>query len=37
VLWEHSQERAPVDVRFKDNSIQIVFKKEVQVLKFFSF
>jgi hypothetical protein len=37
VLWEHSQERAPLDVRFKDNSIQIVFKKEVQMLKFFSF
>jgi hypothetical protein len=37
VLWEHTQERAPLDVRFKDNYIQIVFKKEVQVLKFFSF
>jgi outer membrane protein assembly factor BamB len=37
VLWEHDQERAPLDVRFKDNYIQIVFKKEVQVLKFFSF
>lgn len=37
VLWEHDQERAPLDVRFKGNSIQIVFKKEVQVLKFLSF
>ena len=37
VLWEYSQERAPLDVQFKDNSIQIVFKKEVQVLKFLSF
>jgi hypothetical protein len=37
VMWEYSQERAPLDVRFKDNSIQIVFKKEVQVLKFLSF
>jgi hypothetical protein len=24
-------------VRFKDNSIELVFKKEVQVLKYFSF
>ena len=37
VLWEHDQERAPLDIRFKNNSIQIVFKKEVQVLKFISF
>ena len=37
VLWEHDQERAPLDVRFKDNFIQIVFKKEVQVLKYLSF
>ena len=37
VLWEHDQERAPLDIRFKNNSIQIVFKKEVQVLKFLSF
>jgi len=37
VMWEYSQERAPLDVRFKDNSIQIVFKKEVQALKFLSF
>jgi hypothetical protein len=37
VLWEHDQERAPLDVRFKDNFIHIVFKKEVQVLKYLSF
>ena len=37
VLWEYSQERAPLDVQFKDNAIQIVFKKEVQVLKYLSF
>ena len=37
VLWEYSQERAPLDVRFKDNAIQIVFKKEVLVLKYMSF
>jgi hypothetical protein len=37
VLWEQDQDRAPLDVRFKDNSIQIVFKKEVQVLRFLSY
>jgi hypothetical protein len=37
VLWEQDQDRAPLDVRFKDNSIELVFKKEVQVLKYFSF
>jgi outer membrane protein assembly factor BamB len=37
VLWEHDQERAPLDVRFQDNFIQIVFTKEVQVLKYLSF
>jgi hypothetical protein len=37
VLWDHEQDRAPLDVRFKNNSIELVFKKEVQVLKYFSF
>jgi hypothetical protein len=37
IMWEHYQERAPLDVQFKDNSIELVFKKEVQVLKFLSF
>jgi hypothetical protein len=37
VLWDHEQDRAPLDVRFRDNSIEFVFKKEVQVLKYFSF
>jgi hypothetical protein len=36
VMWEHYQDRAPLDVRFSGNTIQIVFKKEVQVLKFLS-
>ncbi len=35
-LWEHYQRRAPLDVRFEKNSIQLLFKKEVQVLKFLS-
>jgi len=32
-MWEHFQQRAPLDVRFDNNYIQLVFKKEVQVLK----
>jgi outer membrane protein assembly factor BamB len=36
VLWDHEQDRAPLDVRFKNNFIELVFKKEVQVLKFLS-
>ena len=36
-LWDYEEDRAPLDVRFKDNSIELVFKKEVQVLKFLSF
>lgn len=35
-LWEHFQERAPLDVRFDRNTIHLVFRKEVQVLKFLS-
>ncbi len=33
-LWEHDEDRAPVDVRFDKNIIYLVFHKEVQVLKF---
>ena len=33
-LWEHFQERAPVAVQFDGNTIELVFKKEVQVLKY---
>jgi hypothetical protein len=36
VIWEHCQDRCPCDVRFDKNSIRLVFKKEVQVLRFFS-
>jgi outer membrane protein assembly factor BamB len=36
VLWEHFQQRAPLDVQFDKNTIRLVFKKEVQVLRFFS-
>ena len=37
VLWDHYQDRAPVYFRFQDNSIELVFKKEVQVLTYLSF
>jgi hypothetical protein len=36
-LWEHFQQRAPLDVQFDRNRIRLVFKKEVQVLKYLSF
>jgi hypothetical protein len=35
-LWVHFQERAPLDVKFDKTTIHLVFKKEVQVLKFLS-
>ena len=34
VLWQHYQKRFPLDVRFDKNSIHLLFKKEVLVLKF---
>jgi len=37
ILWEHIQDRCPVDVRFDQNSIELIFKREVQVLRFLSF
>ena len=37
ILWEHYQDRVPFDIRFQDNSIELVFKREVQVLKFLAF
>ena len=33
-LWEHYQERAPLDIAFDRNTIRLVFKREVQVLRF---
>jgi outer membrane protein assembly factor BamB len=36
-LWEHFQQRGPLDIGFDKNTIRLVFKKEVQVLRFFSF
>ena len=37
LMWEHFQQRAPLDVKFDKNTIQCVFKKEVQVLRYLSF
>ena len=34
VMWEHVQDRCPIDVRFDNNSIELIFKREVQVLKY---
>jgi outer membrane protein assembly factor BamB len=36
-MWEHFQQRAPLDVAFDKNTIRLVFRKEVQVLRFMSF
>ena len=36
VMWEHDEGRAPVDVKFDNNMISLVLKKEVEVLKFFT-
>lgn len=37
VLWDHFQQRGALDVKIHENTFQIVFKKEVQVLKFIAF
>lgn len=37
IMWSHYQKRMPLDVRFDQNTIQILFKKEMQNLKFLSF
>jgi hypothetical protein len=37
IMWEHFQDRAPLDAGFDGNMIRLVFKKEVQVLRFLSF
>lgn len=37
VMWEHDEAHAPVDIQFDHNLISIVLKKEVEVLRFFTF
>jgi len=36
-LWEHYDNRFPLALDFQENTIQILFKKEMQVLKFIAF
>jgi len=35
-MWQYFQQRAPLDIAFDKNTIRLVFKKEVQVLRMFS-
>lgn len=35
-MWEHYEQRAPVDAQFDHSNIRLVFRKEVELLKFFS-
>lgn len=34
ILWEHVQKRCPIDLHFHENTIQLMFRNEVQELKF---
>src|SRR5262249_18714352 len=36
VMWEHYDGRAPLDYHFDQNEIQVLFRKELQVLRFWS-
>lgn len=36
-LWDFEDARCPIDTQFTNNSIQLVFKREVQVLRYLSF
>ncbi len=36
-LWDYEQDRCPIDWQFNENSIQFIFKREVQVLRYLSF
>ncbi len=37
VMWEHDEDRAPLEIQFDHNVISLVLKKEVEVLRFFTF
>ena len=38
ILWEYADhDRCPIDVRFQENFIQLIFKREVQVLRYLTF
>lgn len=36
-IWEYFQQRAPLDIEFDKNTIRLVFRKEVDVLKYATF
>jgi hypothetical protein len=36
LLWQHHQSRCPLDVQFDKTTIHLLFKKELQILKFLS-
>ena len=36
ILWEHYEMRAPLDYHFDQNEIQLLFRKELEVLRFFT-
>src|SRR5581483_8075376 len=37
VLWDHEEGRATMDAAFSGNTIQLIMKKEVEVLRYFTF
>jgi outer membrane protein assembly factor BamB len=37
ILWDHFQPRSPLDVKFNENTIQLVFENELQVLRYLTF
>jgi len=38
IMWDYyDRDRCPIDVRFNENSIELVFKREVQVLRYLTF
>jgi hypothetical protein len=36
IVWDYAEQRCPLSVRFNGNVIELVFRKEVEVLKFHS-
>jgi hypothetical protein len=34
IVWDYSEQRCPLSVRFNGNIVELVFRKEVEVLKF---
>jgi outer membrane protein assembly factor BamB len=36
-MWEYTDDRSPLEIRFNGNIIRLVYRKEVQVLRFMTF